>query len=515
LLRLSGLPASAILSFYAITEENMIWHKFNKMRADRRFRYGAVALGAALLLLVTSSSLRAQIGSRFLLNLTGFLDPTGVIQTFNQNGNIDLTGPFFQSIGTNGRSCGTCHQPSDAMGISATNVSLRFDLTLGTDPIFRTNDGSNCDHNINVSTLAGRFNAYSLLRTRGLIRIPLAVPSGADFQVMNVNNPYGCNEADTLSMYRRPLPTTNLKFLSTVMWDGRESSTQTSTTPISSANYPQSLLANLAHQAVDATLIHAQGLQPGLTAQQQQAIVAFETGLFTAQSFDYFAGDLTSQGVNGGPQAVAQQNFFIGINDPVGLDPTNPVPFNFSTNIFNIFSAWQNAFNARRASIARGQTIFNTKTFTITDVAGLNGNTFSNGVTAPASIVSTCGICHDSPNGGDHSVSAPLNIGVADPPGGNNVLNTSYLPVITICQLPSLTNCVKTTDPGRAMVTGKFADVSKFKGPVLRGLAARAPYFHNGSAQTLQDVVTFYNSRFSIGFAAQEESDLIAFLSSL
>ena len=169
----------------------------------------------------------------------------------------------------------------------------------------------------------------------------------------------------------------------------------------------------------------------------------------------------------------------------------------------------------QRAAIARGQAVFNTKTFTITGVAGLNGTTFANGVTGPQSIVSTCGICHDSPNAGDHSVSAPLNIGVADPPGGNNVLDTSYLPVMMVCQLPSLTTCVKTTDPGRAMITGKFADVGKFKGPVLRGLAARAPYFHNGSAQSLQDIVSFYDTRFNIGFTPREKSDLIAFLNSL
>ena len=65
------------------------------------------------------------------------------------------------------------------------------------------------------------------------------------------------------------------------------------------------------------------------------------------------------------------------------------------------------------------------------------------------------------------------------------------------------------------MITGKFADAGKFKGPILRGLAARAPYFHNGSAQTLEDAVDFYDSRFAIGFTAQEKSDLVAFLRSL
>jgi cytochrome c peroxidase len=65
------------------------------------------------------------------------------------------------------------------------------------------------------------------------------------------------------------------------------------------------------------------------------------------------------------------------------------------------------------------------------------------------------------------------------------------------------------------MLTGKWADIGKFKGPILRGLAARAPYFHNGSAATLMDVVDFYDSRFDIGMSSRQKSDLVAFLSAL
>jgi cytochrome c peroxidase len=482
---------------------------------NSQLRNGIFSLVLLVTLLIPSAFTHAQQGKPSIPNLAGFPDPSGVVRTFSQNGDIDLTGPFFQSLGTNGRSCATCHQPGDAMSVSAAHVQARFDSTLGLDPIFRTNDGSNCDHNIDVSTLAGRSAAHSLLRTRGLFRVALDVPADRDFEVVSVNNPYGCSETSVISMYRRPLPAANLKFLSTLMFDGRESSIQTGTAPIGSNNYPQSLLDDLAHQSADATMGHAQGLAPGLTAAQQQAIVAFEMGLFTGQAEDQGAGNLSAQGANGGPQSINQQGFFIGSNDPVGLNPTNPIPLNFNTKIFNIFDAWKDAGSPHRQAIARGQTIFNTKTFTITGVAGLNGTTFSNGVTGPQTIVSTCGICHDTPNVGNHSVSAPLNIGIADPPGGNNALDTGYLPVITICQKPSLIACIQTTDPGRAMVTGKFADVGKFKGPILRGLAARAPYFHNGSAQTLQDIVTFYDSRFHIGFTAQEKSDLMAFLNSL
>jgi cytochrome c peroxidase len=80
---------------------------------------------------------------------------------------------------------------------------------------------------------------------------------------------------------------------------------------------------------------------------------------------------------------------------------------------------------------------------------------------------------------------------------------------------PLAGNILTVTDPGRALVTGNCADIGKVKGPILRGLAARAPYFHNGSASTLLDAVNFYDQRFGIGFTAQQKSDLVNFLNSL
>jgi hypothetical protein len=294
------------------------------------------------------------------------------------------------------------------------------------------------------------------------------------------------------------------------MFDGRESSTQTGTTPISFANSLNALLADLRHQATDATMSHAQARREP-TAGQLNDIVTFEMGLSTAQAEGNGSGSLNAQGATGGPQALAQEQFFVGINDPVGL---NPAQSDFTSTIFNLFDAWKTA-GPHREAIYRGQTVFNTRKITISGVGGLNGTTFPDNVHVPDTIVATCGICHDTPNVGNHSVSAPLDIGVADPPGGRNVLDVSYLPILRICQKPALTTCVNTTDPGRAMISGNFADVSRFKGPILRGLAARAPYFHNGSARSLMDVVDFYDSRFNIGFTLQEKLDLVAFLNSL
>ena len=50
---------------------------------------------------------------------------------------------------------------------------------------------------------------------------------------------------------------------------------------------------------------------------------------------------------------------------------------------------------------------------------------------------------------------------------------------------------------------------------MLRNLAPRAPYFHNGFAADLATAVDFYDTRFNIGFTKQDKSDLVAFLRSL
>ncbi len=497
----------------------------------------ALVLGAGAMLTVVAA-VNGQDGDTnhfvpFIPNGTLFPNPGGASQTYSTIGEgIDQTGPFFQSLGTNGRSCGTCHQPSDGMSVSAASVQARFVLTQGLDPIFRTVDGSNCNHDIDVSTLAGREAAYSLLRTRGLIRIPIAVPANADFRVVGVENQYGCDKIDVISMYRRPLPATNLRFLSAVMFDGRESTSLTGTTKILFGNYPDSLVSDLKHQSVDATTGHAQGDGTRPTAAEQQEIVDFEMALFTAQAVGETTRRLDTQGANGGPGALVTPPFFISINSSVnflvpGLEPPGglmaPGDGGFSSAIFNIFDAWAKlAPTNPRAAVARGQAIFNFKPINITGVAGINDDVAAGGLVAGGipSLQGTCGTCHDTPNVGNHSFPTPLNIGTGDPsPSDTSVnlggLDVSYLPKITVCRMPGRHDCKTTTDLGQALIDGKFDHVGKIKGPILRGLSARAPFFHNGSAETLLDAVRFYENRFGLVLTPQEESDLVAFLSSL
>ncbi len=522
---------------------------FRLGRQHVRFVLCAAFLGVATLVAIVGVS-----GQQFTFipNGTFFANPSGASETYSTTGGgIDLTGPFFQSMGSNGRSCATCHQPSDAMSVAAANVQQRFNFTQGLDPIFRTNDGSNCNHNIDVSTLAGRSAAYSLLRTRGLIRVAIGVPANADYQVVSVSNPYGCNESDVISQYRRPLPATNLRFLSTVMLDGRESSPLTGTQKITYVPSPHdldSLIFDLKHQSLDATNGHAQGNGSRPTADEQTQIVNFEMALSTGQIIDNLAGRLDARGATGGTISLTTQPFFIGINSSVRflLPPpqfnyefpgglVTPGDGHFSSAIFNPFDAWASMpASSPRAAVARGQVIFNSRPINITGVAGINDDVKAGGL-LPGGIpilLGTCGTCHDTPNVGNHSFPTPLNIGTGDPDPSNpsanlGGLDVGYLPTITASRIDPATglplsdcktaspDCKTTTDLGQALIDGKFDHVGKIKGPILRGLSARAPYFHNGSAQTLLDAVRFYEGRFGLVLTAQEESDLVAFLNTL
>jgi len=371
--------------------------------------------------------------------------------------------------------------------------------TFGTDPIFRPVDGAVCP-SAKVATVLERVSAYKLLLKKGLFRISIPVPAGAQFSIVSIEDPYSCPETTTTqpALYRRPLPATNLSFLATVMWDGRETFAG------------ESIAQDLGSQASDATTGHAQATVAP-SADQLAQIVAFESSLFTAQTYDNKAGALNVEGAQGGPHTLPNEPFFLGINDPLGGNPSGAA---FNPNVFNLYDSWLNlagndARSAARRAIARGEALFDTFPISITGVAGLND------ALGQPTVKGTCSTCHDSPNVGNHSLSMALNIGIADYPAHPG-LDISGLPVYTVrCNTTNPPTIMRITDIGRAMVTGKCADVGKTKGPILRGLSARAPYFHNGSAGTLKDVVTFYNMRFNMGLTLQQQSDLVAFLKSL
>jgi cytochrome c peroxidase len=457
------------------------------------------------------------------------------------NGPTNTNGAFFQSLGTNGRSCSTCHVADQAMSISPPQIRERFAQTRGHDPLFAAFDGANCPKE-NSSDAA----AHSLLLSHGLIRIPLTVPANAQFTVTVVHDPYGCAlVADpatgvlTLSTYRRPLPTTNLGFLSTIMFDGRESPAGPTTALGTLSTFKANLDRDLTQQAIDATLIHAQAAAAP-TSQQLTDILSFEKGLFTAQVYDHDAGDLQAHGALGGALNLLpeQVSYYPGINDVLGADPFGIA---FDSSSMTLFAAWENGGNpadderggswyrrAARSDIAAGEVLFNTAPLTISAVRGLNDNaTLDN----PVSFKGTCTSCHDTPNVGNHSLPLPLDIGIGHSPrpgletdpniqSGIAELDEPDLPVFLVkgCSSPFSAGqpiSFYTTDLGKGMITGLCSDLNRVKGPILRGLAGRAPYFHNGAAATLLQAVNFYNQRFSMNLTEEQKRQLVAFLNSL
>ena len=450
----------------------------------------------------------------------------GASLTFSSTGGaIDTTNPFFQPFG-NGRSCASCHQPNNGWSIGPDNLAARFNNSNGLDPVFRPVDGA-VSPLAATGTLDQKRVAYSLLLTKGLIRVGLPMPANAEFSLVKVDDPYNYASAKELSLFRRPLPSTNLKFLSSVMWDGRETITDAASNICIKNVQPAQCFApidtDLLHQSNSAVRGHAQAALD-LTAAQQRSIVDFEKTLFTAQVSSVDAGSLTDAGALGGPQQLARANFYFGINDLEAGDYQTGAPF--TRNVFALFGAWRNlanpapppppvrgrpappppapsALNLARASIARGEQIFNNRPFNITGVAGFNDE-----LRRPLARGS-CASCHDTPGYGGHSVMRMFDTGVAA-----GALRTADLPLYTL-RNNATGDVVETTDPGAAMLSGKWKDIGRVKVPSLRGIESRSPYFHNGSVHTIEDVVKFYDTRFKIGFSPQEAADLAAFLKAL
>ncbi len=404
--------------------------------------------------------------------------------------------PFSIALGTNGRTCASCHAPTDSWTATPAALQQRFKSTNGADPIFASVDGTNCP-TLSQATPAGRQAASSLLLGKGLIRVAIAPPAQAQFKVSFVDNPYGCASASPVSVYRRILPTTNLAFLSDLMWDGRETLATTN------------IHAALLKQAADAVVDHAAGgVLPTATL---QSMVSFETAQFSAQVSNTAAGVLNSAGASGGPALLAQQTFTPGANDPFG--PSAPAPGVTPSPVFTVYSSWEALQGVSpaalvQASIGRGERIFNTRPMTIIGAAGLNDQANARGQTL-TTVKGTCGSCHNAPNAGSSTTGRFFDTGVSH---ASN--RTADLPLITLTNRTTGAT-IQTTDPGIALTTGLWADVNRFKVPTLRNLSARAPFFHNGSAQSLDAVVNFYNNRFNLNLTSQEHTDLVAFLSAL
>lgn len=453
-----------------------------------------------------------------------YANGTGVGTTLSSHAPVDTQRhPFFTPQGPDGRACITCHQPADAMSLAAHTARERWDATQGHDPLFAAYDGSNCP-NLRQRDPA----AHSLLLEHGLIRVARAWPPRddagrtitPDFTLEVLRDPTGCNSSPgygpgvngdgQVSVYRRPRPVANLKYLLAIGFaydpkQGMPLALDPEThVPVSGNLMADGRAPTLRAQARDAAQTHLR-MTRGLNERELAQIVEFETGLHTAQGLSFIGGPLDIAEAEAGPKALAEQ--------AAGVLGSQNKP------VWSEFAAWENPapegtsaeVAAFRASVARGARIFRERTFLITDSAGINSPMgFGNPVR------NSCVFCHNMAHMGNDVAPGQVDLGTVNLPHADPA---PHLPLFRVTCTgephPHYGRTIFTNDPGFALTTGRCADVGKITLQSMRGLAARAPYFSNGSAKDLRAVVDYYDRRYRIGYTAQEKQDLVNLMSSL
>ena len=484
---------------------------------------------------------------RVMPKLSTYENEHGTLAIFNADGPIETKGhPFFEPIGSNGRACVTCHQPSDGMSLSVKTIQERWAATNGSDPLFAAVDGSNCP-GLPQKDVA----SHSLLLTKGLFRVslpwpparPQGQPSDPEFSIEVVNDPTGCNTSSVyglksvsphVSIFRRPRMVANLKYVEPAkplgLWQVHIGQLL-DVDPETKARLANNLMADgraptLRVQMGDAMSGHQQAHEIPTRAAMDR-IRAFEMQVDTAQIGDRNGGSLQTGGASLGPVAIANGKAAV-----LGAFPMRPLlpelegwrtkrtlaamtmrPTIRQRDLSDARPNEQQELPKQRAfrdSVARGYDIFMYRPFLIRDTSlnAIIGN--------PAK--QSCVGCHDMQGTGLDTAPGHLGLGTANYPTATPAPD---LPLFKItCRAdapphPFLGRTIYTSDPGRALITGRCADVGSITLEQLRALSARAPYFAGGSAKTLRDVVEFYDGRFKIGYTEQEKQDLVNFLSAL
>jgi len=493
--------------------------------AARKARIGALSAAAALLGIGVAARADhaddwwAPDNGRVFAASKDYVDSTGSVRILLTGGPMETKGhPFFSATGPNGRACVTCHQPADAMSLSARSAQTRWDVTGGKDPLFAAYDGSNCP------TLPQAERAsHSLLLDHGLIRIqrpwpPRALtgmPIAPDFAIEIARDPTGCNAgafgpaAGKISVYRRPRPVANLKFLLATgfAYDPKQGMPlpldPESGQPMSGNLMADARAGTLNAQMSDASDTHLQLLKHMGKADMAR-VIDFETRVFAAQQIDAKGGALDADGAGGGAGTLA--NSKAGQLGSIGKA------------VWSEFEAWEKPFPslgpeqaAFRASVARGARVFRDKTFLIADSAGINSPIgFGNPVR------NSCVFCHNMSMMGNDVAPGQVDLGTTNQPFADPM---PWLPLFRItCKgppHPHYGRIIYTSDPGYALTTGRCADVGKITLQSLRGLSARAPYFSNGLAKDIRGIVDFYERRYKIGYTEQEKRDLVNLMSAL
>jgi hypothetical protein len=409
------------------------------------------------------------------------------------------------------------------MSLSLQTIRERWQATQGKDPLFAPIDGANCPN-----LPQGQEASHSLLLKHGLFRIARPWPPRDDagkpmkpeFSIEVVRDTTGCNldkiyglksTTPTVSVFRRPRSVANLKYILAVGFSiDPKNGLPLKRDPLTGEYMSGNLLSDgraltLPAQLADAMRSHLQA-NGNPTPEQVKQIVDFEQQVYTAQSHDKWGAVLTEGGATGGPA-----NLLASKAGQLQNAQRSP--------LWKEFLPWRTAAAAAapeqqkfRESVARGADLFVKRMFLIAGSTGINSMGFG------SPVLNSCAMCHNMQNVGIDVAPGQVDLGTTNEPWAKPA---PELPLFKLtCNAgvkphPFLGRVVYTQDPGYALTTGRCEDIGKITMGSMRGLSARAPYFSNGSAKTLREIVEIYNRRYSIRFTDQEIDDLTNLMSVL
>jgi hypothetical protein len=190
--------------------------------------------------------------------------------------------------------------------------------------------------------------------------------------------------------------------------------------------------------------------------------------------------------------------------------------FQRTPQFFSSFALFQFAWTGHAPGLPHGRT-----------AAEKRGRRFFEDVPPdPSNLkIGSCAACHSGPmlnETNDFIPVAPLRRGGRFQSIAVSELNAAGNPVqdFVFKDTDGTTTTVSSPDPGRALITGQLGadNMNAFKIPSIWGVERTAPYFHDNSAKTLEDVMRHYRTFFSIvsqgaiDITEQDQADIIAFM---
>ena len=366
-----------------------------------------------------------------------------------ERGRAAFNDPPRKKLGGNGRACADCHIPSDSFQLSPATAKARFDALQAAqatnkkadDPLFRPVDADDFrEHGDNA-------NDFSNLVENGLVRVTMALP-----QNVKLLDSAGQPTNDTsVDLWRAVPPVLNVAITGpdgiTPTWPPGAARApimgQDPNGPNLQGGYQwDARFSTLQEQARGALFAHAQ-----VTVEPSQRmlddIAAFEKTLFSSRRAKRLAKAILS----------------------------NSMPFPDPDPELNELEK-------------QGKTIFNRA------CAQCHGGTLHpSGSTPDATLTRPIVRYHNIQSACPH----PATDNFA--PCAQRLARNARTYRITLANGAFQT--VTTSDPGRLLLTGQPADLGMMDIPPLLGISKTAPYFHNNSAATLEEVLDHYDAFFA------------------